>query len=146
MHSTAIPHVINNACQRFNPRKAGGKMKSIKFLISILIAASAHTVFADELSPLEQKRELLVYSTLLLDAAQTLDIKNHPELYERNPLLGRHPSDLKIGAYFIGAAFAHNAITKELPTDYRAAWQYGWAAFEIATIIRNRRLNLRFNF
>jgi hypothetical protein len=117
-----------------------------KFLLSILIATSAQTAFADELTPLEQKRELLVYSTLLLDAAQTLDIKNHPDLYERNPLLGRHPSDLKIGAYFIGAGFAHLAVTKQLPTEYRAAWQYGWAAFEVATIIRNRKLNLRFNF
>lgn len=101
---------------------------------------------ASDLSPIEQKREYLVYTTLLLDAAQTLDIKNHPDLYETNPLLGRHPSDVKIVAYFIGAGFAHNAITKKLPTEYRAAWQYGWAALEIATIIRNRQLNLRFNF
>lgn len=121
-------------------------MKLNTFLLSILIVASAQTVFASDLTPIEQKRELLVYSTLLLDAAQTLDIKNHPDLYETNPLLGRHPSDTKIVAYFIGAGFAHNAITKKLPTEYRAAWQYGWAALEIGTIIRNRKLNLRFNF
>ncbi|MGZ3159365.1 MAG: hypothetical protein ACXU7H_09790, partial [Burkholderiaceae bacterium] len=102
-------------------------MKTFKFLLSILVAASAPTVFASDLSPIEQKRELLVYTTFALDAAQTFDIKNHPDLYEKNPLLGRHPSDLKIGAYFIGAGFAHNAITKELPTEYRATWQYGWA-------------------
>jgi hypothetical protein len=121
-------------------------MKVRKFLLSILIAASSQAVFASDLSPIEQKRELLVYTTFALDAAQTLDIKNHPDIYETNPLLGRHPSDLKIGAYFIGAGFAHTAITKALPTEYRAAWQYGWAALEIGTIIRNRRLNLRFNF
>lgn len=121
-------------------------MKLRQFLLFVLIAASARAGMASDLSPIEQKREYLVYTTLLLDAAQTLDIKNHPDLYETNPLLGRHPSDVKIVAYFIGAGFAHNAITKKLPTEYRAAWQYGWAALEIATIIRNRQLNLRFNF
>jgi hypothetical protein len=121
-------------------------MKIIQTLFFILAAANAHGILASELTPLEEKRELLVYSTLLLDAAQTLDIKNHPDLYETNPLLGRHPSDGKIAAYFIGAGFAHNAITKKLPTEYRAAWQYGWAALEIVTIVRNRQLNLRFNF
>jgi hypothetical protein len=121
-------------------------MKFIQFLSFILMAANAHIGFASDLSPIEEKRELLVYTTLLLDASQTLDIKNHPELHESNPLLGRHPSDVKIVAYFIGAGFAHNAITKQLPTEYRAAWQYGWAALEVATIIRNRQLNLRFNF
>ncbi|MGZ3240710.1 MAG: hypothetical protein ACXWJK_10185 [Burkholderiaceae bacterium] len=121
-------------------------MKSNKFLLSILFAISAQMAFADDLTPIEQKRELLVYTTLMLDAAQTLDIKNHPNLYETNPLLGRHPSDTKIVAYFIGAGFAHDAVTKALPTEYRATWQYGWAALEIGTIIRNRKLNLRFNF
>jgi hypothetical protein len=121
-------------------------MKTIQFLFSLLIAVGMHATYASDLSPLEQKRELFVYSTLVLDAAQTLDIKNHPDLYETNPLLGRHPSDAKIVAYFIGAGFAHNAVTKALPTRYRAMWQYGWAALEIGTIIRNRKLNLRFNF
>lgn len=121
-------------------------MKAAKFLLFILIAISAQTVFASDLSPTEQKREYLVYTTLMLDAAQTLDIKNHPELYETNPLLGRHPSDVKIVSYFIGAGFAHDAITKALPSQYRAAWQFGWAALEIGTIIRNHRLDLRFNF
>jgi len=121
-------------------------MRFNKFLLFILLVASTRIAIAGDLSPIEQKREWLVYTTLALDAAQTLDIKNHPNLYETNPLLGRHPSDTKIVAYFIGAGFGHNAITKKLPTEYRAAWQYGWAALEIGTIIRNRKLNLRFNF
>lgn len=121
-------------------------MKTIKFLFFVLIAANIGNAFASDLTSVEQKRELLVYTTLMLDAAQTLDIKNHPDLHETNPLLGRHPSDVKVVAYFIGAGFAHNAITKALPSEYRSTWQFGWAALEIGTIIRNHQLNLRFNF
>lgn len=117
-----------------------------KLLLCLLLVTGMQGAWAGELTELEQKRELLVYTTLTLDAMQTLDIKNHPDLYETNPLLGRHPSDAKIVAYFVGAGFGHYAVAKALPSEYRAAWQYGWAALEITTIIRNRKLNLRFNF
>jgi hypothetical protein len=121
-------------------------MKTTNILFSLLLAAWGASVFAGDLSPIEQKREFLVDATLTLDALQTMDIKNHPELHETNPLLGNHPGDVKIFAYFVGAGVGHYAVTKALPTEYRAAWQYGWAALEIATIIRNHRLDLRFNF
>jgi lipid II:glycine glycyltransferase (peptidoglycan interpeptide bridge formation enzyme) len=121
-------------------------MKTVKFLISILLATLCNGVFASDLTQTELQREYLVFGTLVLDAAQTLDIKNHPELHEQNPILGNHPSDTKVIAYFAAAGYAHYSITKALPTEYRATWQYGWAALELATIIRNRQLNLRFNF
>lgn len=121
-------------------------MKIETFILSLLFAALSSAAVADDLSPVEQKREILVASTLVLDAFQTMDIKNHPDMHEINPILGSHPGDEKIVAYFIGVGFGHYAITKAIPVQYRATWQYGWAALEIATIIRNRRLDLRFNF
>jgi len=121
-------------------------MKMIKYLLFMLFTFNASSALAGELTPLEEKRQYLVYATLAIDAAQTLDIKNHPELHESNPILGRHPSDAKIVTYFVAAGYAHYSITKALPTEYRAAWQYGWAALQIATIVRNRKLNLRMNF
>lgn len=121
-------------------------MKTTHILLSLLLAGGVSSVIAGDLSPIEQKREFLVDATLTLDALQTMDIKNHPELHETNPFLGNHPNDAKVIAYFVGTGVGHYAITKALPTEYRAAWQYGWAALEIATIIRNRRLDLRFNF
>lgn len=121
-------------------------MKANPIILSLLLAAWSSLSVAADLSPVEQRREVLVASTLVIDALQTLDIKNHPNLRETNPILGSHPSDEKIVAYFVGVGFGHYAVTKAIPAEYRAAWQYGWAALEIATIIRNRRLDLRFNF
>lgn len=34
------------------------------------------------------------------DWQQTREIKNHPNMYEMNPALGKHPSDAKIDGYF----------------------------------------------
>src|SRR5437870_526002 len=38
----------------------------------------------------------LAETAILLDGLQALDIKNHPGRTEGNPLLGPHPSDLRI--------------------------------------------------
>lgn len=37
----------------------------------------------------------------LIDQFQTHDIKNHPGMYEKNWILGRHPDDDKIRIYFL---------------------------------------------
>lgn len=43
---------------------------------------------------------VLALISLVVDCCQTLDIKNHSNLHESNPLLGPHPSDKRIIVYF----------------------------------------------
>jgi hypothetical protein len=91
-------------------------------------------------------RQLGVYSTLLLDYSQTKDIKNHPNLYEKNPILGKHPTDKKINKYFLSVGIAHTLVAYNLPPDYRKTFQYATIGIEIVQIVKNRQLNLRFEF
>lgn len=55
--------------------------------------------------------------SLLLDLSTTLDIKNHYQLHEMNPILGRHPSDLSVVAYFAvvmgGTAVGYHLLPRE---------------------------------
>lgn len=43
---------------------------------------------------------VLALISLVVDCCQTLDIKNHSNIHESNPLLGPHPSDNIIIVYF----------------------------------------------
>ena len=125
-----------------------------KIIVGLLLAASASVVYADglvlpgryELSPNEVKLELVFDATLLMDYGQSRDIKNHPGHYETNPILGPHPHDDKIMAYFVLAGLGHYAVTKALLAEWRPAWQYSWIAIEIAQIIKNRQLGIGFEF
>lgn len=128
-----------------------------KLLLATLLATSlcSTIAYADDLDLLPSKyqlsdkeirNELIFAGTLLLDYAQTKDIKNHPGHYETNPILGRHPSDDRIALYFVAAGLGHYAVTKALPPEWRPAWQYGWIALEVLTILKNRQVGVNFAF
>ena len=57
------------------------------------------------------------YATLhVLDWGQTRYIADHPrEHYERNPILGRHPSRGRVDAYFATTLALHTLVTHLLP-------------------------------
>jgi hypothetical protein len=98
------------------------------------------------LSAKEWKMEAAVLTAGLIDYAQTRDIKNHPELYETNPLLGENPSDTRIRNYFIAAGLAHVGIAHLLPRPYRMPWQMGWLTLQVINMQNNHRLGLRLEF
>lgn len=59
-----------------------------------------------------------------IDYAQTRYIAAHPdEYYEMNPLLGEHPSEQEVIAWFAAGAVVHALVTDYLPPKYRPAWQ-----------------------
>lgn len=108
--------------------------------------AHADAAYFEPLTGIEIKRQIVVETTLYLDYLQTVDIKNHPGMFEKNVILGLHPKDNRVTAYFILAGVGHYAVTRALPTEYRAAWQYSWIALEAATILHNKKIGLHFNF
>jgi hypothetical protein len=83
---------------------------------------------------------------LLLDHAQTRDIKNHPGYQETNPLLGSHPSDTRIRNYFLAAGVAHLAVTHLLPPRHRHHWQGATLAIQAGYVAHNYRIGLRLDF
>jgi hypothetical protein len=117
-----------------------------KTLLIVLLAICTASINADELTDAQVKTEIAFDITLVLDAAQTIDLKNRPAQYEKNPLLGKHPSEKKVIAYFATMGWAHYELTKAMPNEYRKAWQYGWIAAEIFTIIQNKRVGASFSF
>lgn len=85
-----------------------------------------------------------VIALLVLDCLQTLDIKNHPGVYEKNVILGRHPSDAKIMVYF--SAWIAIAILSMVFLSQELMLLLFSIIFvvQIKVIYDNKRLGLRF--
>lgn len=97
------------------------------------------------------KEEYVFFLAEAADMMTTLDIKNHPELQEENPILGKHPSDSKIIALCVGAALLHSAITYEMvdqgvPRPIVKVWEYVSIGVETGFAVHNYTLGLRFKF
>ena len=85
-----------------------------------------------------------VIGALLIDMAQTITIADNPDkYYERNPLLGEHPSKEKVVGYFMGGIVTHTAIAMALPQDYRRIWQCVWIGIEGAVIYNNYNIGVK---
>ncbi len=123
----------------------------MKYLMACIFALAASAVIAkahaaEEFSNKDIAVEALVLTSMYLDYRQTLDIKNHAGYTELNPIMGEHPSDVRIRNHFMIGAVLHVGIARLLPGEYRAGWQYGVLAAEVLTIIHNRKIGLSFNF
>jgi hypothetical protein len=84
--------------------------------------------------------------SLIADYAQTRDIKNHQGFYETNPLLGRNPSDSRIRNYFISSALIHTGIAYNMKPAMRKDFQYATIALQVAVILHNKKIGLRYEF
>jgi len=116
-----------------------------------LVAKCAH---ADEPTAVRQSMPPLEWAyqaSAVADMMTTLDIKNHPELEEANPILGPHPSDRKVLAYFAATGALHYFVTRELvdqgaPRGLIDAWELISTSFEIGCTAHNYSAGLRFKF
>jgi hypothetical protein len=90
--------------------------------------------------------ETAFVAATVLDWRQTLDIKNHSHLYEQNSLMGRHPSNGTVNAYFVTALVLHAIVADQLQGTWRTAWQSAWIGLEVGTVQRNYALGIRLNF
>lgn len=82
--------------------------------------------------------ELADQGLMAVDWRQTQHIVEQPDKYfERNPILGRHPSMEKLNVYFAVWVPLHYGISCALPPDWRRAWQVGTALVEVPVILEN---------
>ena len=89
--------------------------------------------------------ELLYQVALYVDYRQTRAISDSEFYYERNPLLGEHPSASRTRNYFIAGGLAHAGITALLPQGkYRTLWQGVTLGVEAGFVYTNYQIGIRF--
>lgn len=80
-----------------------------------------------------------------VDYLQTREIARNPDrFYERNPLLGRHPSQTAVAGYFLGTGVL-------LYTACNSGWggdwlKYGWIAVEVGAVANNVAIGVKLRF
>lgn len=115
-------------------------------VLAALVAVSAH---ADEPSKYLLGLELTFDAAEAADMMTTLDIKNHPNLQEENPILGHHPSQAGIIGWSGVAAGTHAMITKimvdhGMNPKFVKVWEYVSIATEGGFAAHNYSIGLRF--
>ena len=91
--------------------------------------------------------ESIFITLCLVDWGQTLNIADNPHLYyERNPLLGQHPSRGKVNTYFAIAIPLHIGVTYALPKKWRSFWLKGSIGVEVLCVGNNFVLGINTAF
>lgn len=123
-------------------RRGGDAIKKYVLLLSLLVSAPA----VAQWDAASTQREVLWQIINVLDLGTTLDIENHPELYETNPIFGKHPSRERVYALMVVGAVVHYAVSKALKPKYRRYWQHFTIATSAAYVSNNFSLGLRLRF
>lgn len=97
-------------------------------------------------TPAEMAGEAAFLILMERDREQTLDIKNHPGIYETNVIMGSHPSGETINTYMIGMAIGHAVLANFLPHNYRSALIAAGVALELSVTDANVGLGLKSTF
>lgn len=89
-----------------------------------------------------------IYQALqAVDASQTHYASRNPNtFYEKNPILGKHPSKDKINAYFGATGLGHAAISYALPDPWDKIFQMLSIGVEGEPVMDNRRVNDKARF
>lgn len=88
----------------------------------------------------------LFVATAAVDWGQTLDLIERPGYWERNPILGEHPSRGEVNAYFVLGLTAHTVIADRLSGPHRRWWQAGWVLVELVVIAGNQGRGIEVRF
>lgn len=122
-------------------------MKTLILIIALSILTTAPCMAADPWSKQDIALEGAVIALLAVDWAQTRYISTHPDqFYERNPLLGEHPSRKNVDLYFAGAVAAHIAITHFLPAIWRPGLQVPLIVLQFGAVTRNNQIGIGMRF
>lgn len=123
-------------------------MVVVRWLLTVLLVhVLCAGVEASDWTEADTAREVAYLALHVMDWGQTLDIADHPErFYERNPVLGRHPSRGDVNRYFIITGLLHPVVSYMLPRGWRDGWQYVTIGVEVGCVGANARLGVGFGF
>ena len=121
----------------------------ILFLYIMMFPANAIELQKFYKEPLTEtdKKGIIAFNILqTIDMLQTLEIANNDNYYEKNKILGKHPSEAQVITYFISRGFAHYHVTKIIPAKYRNLWHGYNMVYNYDVIRKNHNLGIRINF
>ncbi len=123
----------------------------IMFAVIVVLIGLGGCVEFDHKWTKENSRLETTYQLLhAADVVQTLQLHNHPELREANPLLGDHPTQGKIGAFYLISAYGHayttDALDAHVPRWACRTWQALTLVDAAEAVRHNYQLGLRFGF
>lgn len=107
----------------------------------------AFDLVPDDWTKTNTKMELGYVAIATVDMFQTMDIKNHDDIHEANPIvrsvLGDNPERGQTAAYFAGAMAGHFLISRALPKGWREVFQTGTVIVQTGVVANNWALGLR---
>ena len=93
------------------------------------------------------KANIVLFNVLQgIDMLQTLEIANNDDYYETNKVLGKHPSEAHVVAYFVARGIAHYHLTNIVPAKYRNFFHGYNVIYNYNTIKDNHELGIRIDF
>lgn len=96
--------------------------RAVIVMLLLVLFASPVAAF-DEWSKREIGMQVIASLLIITDWGQTRTIAKNPDRwYEKNPILGRHPSVAEVDRYFIACLIGNVMITHILPEKWRETW------------------------
>lgn len=121
--------------------------KKIKKLLIILLFIPNILNAGEYFQPFTKKDWILQLGFTFLATIDWMQTKeftaNHPDLEERNPILGRDPSQVRIDTYMIFNIAAHGLATYAIDPKYREPWQMVFIIVEINSVNINYNNSIR---
>ena len=120
-------------------------------LIFLLTFTSASAIdlqkyYKEDLTEID-KANIVLFNVLQgIDMLQTLEIANNDAYYEKNPILGKHPSEAEVVTYFIARGFVHYQATRIIPQRYRNLFHGYNVVYNYNVIKDNHQLGIRIDF
>jgi hypothetical protein len=115
----------------------------VSFAFWLAVLPSAH---ADDWTTGQKAAEAGYLAAVVVDWHQTREGQATPGMRETNPVLGDHPSNAKVNAWFIGSNVAQFLIADALPSDLRNYWLTAGIVFEFSVVKNNKEIGLKVQF
>jgi hypothetical protein len=95
----------------------------------------------------DKTRQKVILATQFIDMLQTRDIANNPDKYfEKNPILGEHPSEGDVAKYFVASMLGNYLLSKALPPKLRPYFQNLSIGTQAGMITNNANLGIGLGF
>lgn len=95
----------------------------------------------------DKARQKAILATQLIDMLQTKYIADNPDrFYEKNPILGEHPSEGDVEKYFVACMLGNYLLSRALPPKLRPYFQNLSIGTQRNMITNNANLGIGFKF
>jgi hypothetical protein len=102
--------------------------------------------YKEDLTEVDKVNIVLFNVLQTIDMLQTLEIANNDDYYEKNKILGKHPSEAQVVTYFIARGLAHYHLTHIVPAKYRNYFHGYNIIYNYNTVKDNHNLGIRIDF